>query len=531
MAVHASSSSRNAYGFITRAISETDFDVGSLRVSMTNETRCSLQITGAILIPNGEYNGTAYLAYPHPKLWAKASVNTWTTYRTGPIACNAKTFPVGSRVQIEAANIQERQVVSADLVTIFRIVGRPPNGVALMEERPLLNSSPKAAPESGGTIWIDGFPLDLTRNTRVSQAPADTNLHYHSTAFGSLDVRSSAPHRHGPHDMTNIVLRRGSWVDYHSAKAAADRLAATQLRVWPDTDPREIAFIARFTPTIIPPDYTHATMGAVKAHDKTPVAKILANEEIQSWLGRMGTDLVHAIYNDVPKQEPKGIHFRFYVTSETGQMPTGYFTDIDGMLPSFAPHIGEAPRYAHGRLLAPERDHSGDIFVSPDGVVLVPATLLARLHNEAQAAALLSFAISSVLQKQGYRAWPEIMSPQAQRRLGLMGRASFESFGELQVEQQVRLGIRMMYLAGFDIREAPFAWSFAQKIPVANPILDNRDPKKATSWYTAYGFNVICHFYQSANFGKLESGVEEYSRFIEALRRADPDAFSHASGN
>ncbi len=250
--------------------------------------------------------------------------------------------------------------------------------------------------------------------------------------------------------------------------------------------------------------------------------------------------LVQASEHESSQSKSEGTQFEFYVTQETGKVPTGYFNDIDGVVPSFAVVHGifALPAYARGRVLAPGQDHSGDIFVSPNGLVLIPATLLARLHCEAQEAALLSFVITAVLQKQGYQAWPIIMSPGSQwLSTGLPAPKALlflkfqnniedlEYFGALQEEQQLRLGIRTMYLAGFDIREAPFAWSVAQGRAVVNPAIDELHPGRLVPWYAAYTFNFISHYYSDVDYSKLKRGETEYAQFLDELRKADPEAF------
>jgi hypothetical protein len=92
-------------------------------------------------------------------------------------------------------------------------------------------------------------------------------------------------------------------------------------------------------------------------------------------------------------------------------------------------------------------------------------------------------------------------------------------------EQLLRIGIRQMYLAGYDIREAPFAWALAAGKPAVNPVVDSKHPDREIPWYAAYAFNYISQFYSDVDYSKLKRGRPEYAAFLKELRQADPSAF------
>ena len=95
-----------------------------------------------------------------------------------------------------------------------------------------------------------------------------------------------------------------------------------------------------------------------------------------------------------------------------------------------------------------------------------------------------------------------------------------------QNEQSIRIGIRQMYLAGYDIREAPYAWAVAQGKPVSNPVIDSKEPDKEIPWYAAYAFDYISKYYRDVDYSKLKRGEREYQQFLQELRKADPEAFA-----
>ena len=83
-----------------------------------------------------------------------------------------------------------------------------------------------------------------------------------------------------------------------------------------------------------------------------------------------------------------------------------------------------------------------------------------------------------------------------------------------------------MYLAGYDIREAPYAWAVAQGTPVNNPVMNSKHPDQETPWYAAYAFDYISQYYKDVDYSKLKRGDAEYAEFLGELRKADPAAFA-----
>ena len=185
------------------------------------------------------------------------------------------------------------------------------------------------------------------------------------------------------------------------------------------------------------------------------------------------------------------------------------------------PSVGRF-KYRYSSPKAGELENS--IIAMPNGIIMIPDSALNNLHSYAQLSALLSYAIISIIQKQAYLAWPLITSPHACHLYSLneYGNSFISMFGYWQTTQQMRIGIRQMYLAGYDIREAPYAWAVAQGKPVENPIINSKHPDKEIPWYAAYAFNYISHYYQDVDYSKLKRGEKEYQQFLQELYKADP---------
>ncbi len=164
-----------------------------------------------------------------------------------------------------------------------------------------------------------------------------------------------------------------------------------------------------------------------------------------------------------------------------------------------------------------------NIVYAPDGTVLIADTALAHLKNEAEFAALLSYSLAATDQQLVERLF------RAQHFMGGRWSSSGHRNGywiwqfiwNLN-EQVLRIGIREMYLAGFDIRYAPSAWAVAQEKQIEDPV---DEPHKHMPWYATYAFNDISQLYSNVDYSKLKKGEAEYAQFLDELRKADPEAF------
>ncbi len=171
-----------------------------------------------------------------------------------------------------------------------------------------------------------------------------------------------------------------------------------------------------------------------------------------------------------------------------------------------------------------------EIAYAPDDSILIPDSVLAGLNNEAQLAALLSYSLVAADQHLIDRLF------RVQRFKRNVWSLSYPKSGEENLDatgyfirqingQEVRLGIRRMYRAGYDIRYAPFAWAVEQGKQIKGRV---DQPNKHMPWYTAYAFNYINQLYPNVDYSKLKRGEKEYQQFLGELRKADPEAFAPA---
>ena len=203
----------------------------------------------------------------------------------------------------------------------------------------------------------------------------------------------------------------------------------------------------------------------------------------------------------LPDSDKTKIHFRFYVVHPIGKGWNDEARRLGGLLSLQQPGWVEP------------------MIAFPDGIVLIVDGALAKIDNEAQLSSMLSCAITAVLQKQSYIP----RHPHVGLSLDEEDQSSWLLvFAVSRNEQMLRIGIRQMYLAGYDIREAPYAWAVAQGKPVSNPVINSKHPDKEIPWYAAYAFNYISQYYKDVDYSKLKRGRTEYQQFLKELYKADP---------
>jgi len=485
-----------ASGFVTKVDSTTAFDMGSLHVLLDSQTQCSMVIPSTQQWVLGSWSGwmpsawSGKLSYHRPQLSGKF------------VPCSTLNFAVGERTRIEGTQYSGRSFLARNLIAYAEVLEKPGKelrNAAIIEEQPGLQNK---AGGWKGILWVEGYPIAITPDTKMLAAPASTSFHYvYSNNISYNYITHSKIHPKDTPAFSSDLLRENNCVTYHDLYGQDGSLTAENLRFWPNhVDANEKRYWNKFKARIINPDYKKHIPGSIQLKGgllrRGPTLTILPDRTVQDWTSNLGIALVPQYQRNLPDTDATKIHFHFYVVKSFGSALNGYMTIIDG---------GARRSY-------------DDVFVAlPNGVVLIPDSALYKLKNKAQLTALLEYAISSVLQKQAYMDYPLYIDA-----------AYFESVPPpvvswvWQSEQTLRIGIRQMYLAGYDIREAPFAWAVAQGKPVNNPVIDSKHPDKEIPWYAAYAFNYISHYYQDVDYSKLKRGEREYQQFLQELYKADP---------
>ena len=343
--------------------------------------------------------------------------------------------------------------------------------------------------------------MTVTPDTFLQAAPPGTEMGYRPFGFfdapemGAILSKSASP------AFSATLLRPNTWATYRGTGRVGCDVRLYRARLWTNQiGIKEKEHWTQLAPLVHGPDYRNHIPGSVRfAHvpaDK--VLTILPCENVQDFVSKLGESLIPQYEKELPESNTTKIYFRFYVVRPNSAEINAEMNKISGTPMTLRPSANEG------------------IVALPNGLILVPESTLAGINNEAQVASILSYAITSVLQKHSYIT--------RYARPSNMSGTDFSSFvwDLSKSEQSLRIGIRQMYLAGYDIREAPFAWAVAQGKPVNNPVIDSKHPDKEIPWYAAYAFNYISQYYQNVDYSKLKRGRAEYQQFLKELYKADP---------
>ena len=491
-------------GFVTKVDAPDSFEVGTLRVNITPQTEC-------VLYGDGKSN----------------------VYK-GVKSCTTESLYFGTRILLKGDFTKTHVFVPTQLCTFkdefldvsdsfSSILGlAPPKGVLIRD--PLSLEKPEKMQTAQGKQylwWLDGYPMLLDSATQLLSSPnseiatGDRRLTYNMnpphTKYFEEDVHPlGAPSMLGP-DM---------WVLYHynSVAASENKGLATRIRVWPDTVTEdEKAYLALFDAVVTPPVYANTKQGSIQFHQGPPIS-IIADKKLQDEVSRLAETLIPAYQRGLSSTEPAKINFRFFVIRPFVYNQKMHLVSVDG----FVRYNVDATGYrydepAFNKLIT-------SVVTTPTGMVFVPDTLFPHLKNEAQLSALLADAIVAVTEKQGYRSWPWTQ----------LHHSSFPMMSASALAEkaaQIRMGMRQMFLAGYDIRESPYVFALQDGLPIDNPVpvSDSRFSRSGwytKYWYVGYTFSHISQYYRDVDYSKLKRGEAEYQQFLRELRKADPRAFT-----
>lgn len=480
-------------GFVTSVSSPSAFNIGVLQVAISRMAHCEV----------GDVPMSGTLPY-YSKHYALGT-RLYHSQKTASSSCPAMRIVTGSRVHIEGILKPDGSQFVASRLVVYRIdQQKTREDVALIEEEPSIEQKMEGW---SGTLQVDGYSLNVLPSTSMIAASADTTL-CHSIHQNTLIVDARVNSASHGINFSSSLLKPNTWVAYHAEDAGDGSYSASQLRFWPNkTSAKESKYLKRFTAKISTDNVTGSPYRIQLTHGNA--IDILVDRFIQARVSKLGMELVPQYQKNLPDSDASKIHFQFYVVRPYRPALGSGLLDINGVLP-----VGGGDGGGDIYLNLSVLNDVGDVIALPSGMVLIPDRVLVSLQNDAQLEALLSDAVESLLQKQAFLAqhhWNGLYFIALWLRLN---------------EETLRLGIRQMFLAGYDIREAPFAWTVAQGKPVKNPAVDSKHPDQETPWYAAYAFDYISKYYSDVDYSKLKRGEAEYAQFLDELRKADPDAFA-----
>lgn len=256
----------------------------------------------------------------------------------------------------------------------------------------------------------------------------------------------------------------------------------------------------------------HSFPDHLKLGPGDPVVTV-QSEALQAYVTAIGKKLVEATAGKTQYFPANAHRFRFYVVETSEALTRNKFATVNGILPYDRSDYGASQfiynRSAYYRLAAQ------NTIALQNGMILVPDIVLARLTNESQLAALLAESIASVLKDD---VLPMTLLVEETGTYAM----TYRFRDALQINQQViQCGIQLMYRAGFDIRQLPFAWTVAAGNKPENPSMGAHFANRNIPWYASYGFLYLSEVYTNHDYDKLQRGEKRYQQVLRRLCEAD----------
>ena len=394
-------------------------------------------------------------------------------------------------------------------------------GVYLTQDHRVLRALARHTP---GTYWIDGLQMTVSSQTQICWHPGPLQFGPILNRDGQPvpRLKTTSPCGTAPWDASG----QGAWLQYLGIRTyyrdnskPSKNVVATRIDVWKSDSKGNLPS----GQSTVPRPAWQVLCASASPHElrypnEDPV-DVVCDAKIYGYIESVFSSVLRpsSITPDAPiaKQEIPS----FYVVRPFQVKHNYDFEAIDGYSGYY--DLSFLSWYMNPHAHSTVREMVYD----PDGTVLIPDTALAHLKNEAQFAALLSYSLATKDQDligRLFRVQRFKVSRWSRKSNGGNNLLYMVDFITHLNEQVLRLGIRQMYLAGYDIRYAPFAWAVEQGNRIEGPV---DMPHEHMSWYATYAFNDISQFYPDGDYSKLERGEAEYGAFLRELRQADPEAF------
>lgn len=432
-------------GYITNVPSATEFEVGQRHIECDSKTKLSIQY----LIPGNENTPETDTTLDKTPLHIGMAIHVKGTFQQGKARFIAKEINIFLNFDLDPHPEQSL------------------TGIGLIQQLPQIH---REEPGWLGTLWISGYPVQLTEQTKLLSAKG-----------GELSLEEIHPNM---------------FATYHAVRKRDNSILASEISFSPNIiDEKEKEYRKKTEPEIDEPDYKNHTPGTVKYHLAWAL-NILPDKDLQDYVREVGNSLVPQYQKDLPASDPAKIDFRFYLINHPSKWKTGTMDDVSS---------------------------------SPNGVILIPENVLAALENEAQLAALLSNAIAASLEKEFYNHRGRINT---QNYIGLAsnlgGLYTFPlSIGNsiavdnlmFQLNERAdRIGLQYLLQAGYDIRQAAFVSVIATNHVFKNPVSSrSNSPARVRSL-----MNDLRLDYTSTDYTNLKLNREAYQQMLTKLRSISP---------
>ena len=227
--------------------------------------------------------------------------------------------------------------------------------------------------------------------------------------------------------------------------------------------------------------------------DKVGSFKLLPDDEVQAYIGRLGQSLIPPYQQELAAGDPRKIPFQFHVV----------------------------------------QDKAVNAFATPNGIVVVHSGLMEMVDNEAQLAAVVGHEIAHATHEHTWRQQQyhkkkrfgialaamaaSAYGMQSLADLATMVNGAIVSGHQRQLENQSdRVGLQYMLNAGYDPRQAPAVWKLMAKTNGVQATTfwsshDNAPTRRS------YLMNELKNNYRDLDYTRYRTNAEEYARIKAAV--------------
>lgn len=210
--------------------------MGTYHVVLTSQTHCYAEtlLSTISLRYNTIFTGipahNSFVLHDHPVDESKTAIQ-----------CSNMHWEIGTRIHAVVTSQTQTHVYLATDITVYAVeiqqdfgaVGgnHEWTGGALLEEAPQVS---KTTDGWTGTLWLDGFPAQITPDTKLLTAPPGTRLGYgSSTLWGGIWTKTILAKSSTP-QFSGALFKPNTWVFYRGVGGVDGRLRLYYLRMWPN---------------------------------------------------------------------------------------------------------------------------------------------------------------------------------------------------------------------------------------------------------------------------------------------------------
>jgi hypothetical protein len=225
--------------------------------------------------------------------------------------------------------------------------------------------------------------------------------------------------------------------------------------------------------------------------------KLLASQEVQGYVHRLGQSLIPAYQRDLPQSNAQKIHFQFRVVQSKGFNASAY----------------------------------------PTGMVIIHSGVFGLLENEAQLAAVLAHEIAHATQEHTYREMQHNKKRRTALKIGsivaagagyyslsnilkIVNTAMIQGYGRTLENQSDRLALQYMVDAGYDLREAPRVWKLVAMSGGEGPTFYWSSHDSASE-RRSFMMVTIRNSFSALDLTTLKKNENQFQRIARLAKEAD----------